>query len=110
MSKIFDLINELCPQGVEFRELGEIGYFYGGLNGKTKDDFVKHGNVKYITYMNVFSNLSIDLNALEFVKIENNERQNLVATAMYYLQARLKLETNVDFHLFLLKNQKNQFI
>ena len=79
MSKIFDLINELCPQGVEFRELGEIGYFYGGLNGKTKDDFVKHGNVKYITYMNVFSNLSIDLNALEFVKIENNERQNLVA-------------------------------
>ena len=79
MSKIFDLINELCPKGVEFRELGEVGYFYGGLNGKTKDDFVKHGNVKYITYMNVFSNLSIDLNALEFVKIENNERQNLVA-------------------------------
>ena len=24
MSKIFDLINELCPKGVEFRELGEI--------------------------------------------------------------------------------------
>ncbi|WP_149711031.1 restriction endonuclease subunit S [Campylobacter concisus] len=24
MSKIFDLINELCPDGVEFRELGEI--------------------------------------------------------------------------------------
>ena len=23
MSKIFDLINELCPQGVEFRELGD---------------------------------------------------------------------------------------
>ena len=24
MSKIFDLINEICPKGVEFRELGEI--------------------------------------------------------------------------------------
>ena len=24
MSKIFDLINELCPQGVEFRELGSV--------------------------------------------------------------------------------------
>ena len=54
MSKIFDLINELCPDGVEFKELGEIGYLYGGLSSKTKDDFVKHGNAKYITYMNVF--------------------------------------------------------
>ena len=78
MSKIFDLINELCPQGVEFRELGEIGYLYGGLSGKTKDDFVKHGNAKYITYMNVFSNLSIDTNALECVKIDDDEKQNLV--------------------------------
>lgn len=24
MSKIFDLINELCPDGVEFRELGDV--------------------------------------------------------------------------------------
>ena len=78
MSKIFDLINELCPQGVEFRELGEIGYLYGGLSGKTKDDFVKHGNAKYITYMDVFSNLSIDTNALECVKIDDDEKQNLV--------------------------------
>lgn len=78
MSKIFDLINELCPDGVEFRELGEIGYLYGGLSGKTKDDFVKHGNAKYITYMNVFSNLSIDTNALECVKIDDDEKQNLV--------------------------------
>ena len=46
MSKIFDLINELCPNGVEFVKLGEIGCLYGGLTGKTKDDFVKHGNAK----------------------------------------------------------------
>ena len=78
MSKIFDLINELCPDGVEFQELGEIGYLYGGLSSKTKDDFVKHGNAKYITYMNVFLNLSIDTNALEYVKIDDNEKQNLV--------------------------------
>ena len=78
MSKIFDLINELCPDGVEFKELGEIGYLYGGLSSKTKDDFVKHGNAKYITYMNVFLNLSIDTNALEYVKIDDNEKQNLV--------------------------------
>ena len=78
MSKIFDLINELCPKGVEFRELGEIGCLYGGLSGKTKDDFVKHGNAKYITYMNVFLNLSIDTNALEYVKIDDDEKQNLV--------------------------------
>ena len=78
MSKIFDLINELCPNGVEFVKLGEIGCLYGGLSGKTKDDFVKHGNAKYITYMNVFLNLSIDTNALEYVKIDDDEKQNLV--------------------------------
>ena len=31
MSKIFDLINELCPNGVEFRELGEIADIVRGV-------------------------------------------------------------------------------
>ena len=38
-SKIEKLIVELCPNGVEFKELGELGEFYGGLTGKSKDDF-----------------------------------------------------------------------
>ena len=39
MSKLESLIEELCPDGVEYRPLGEIGKFYSGLTGKSKEDF-----------------------------------------------------------------------
>ena len=48
MSKLDELIAELCPDGVEYKSLGELGKFYGGLSGKSKDDF-KDGNAKFIT-------------------------------------------------------------
>ena len=48
MSKLSKLIAELCPNGVEYKKLGEIGGFYSGLSGKTKNDF-KDGNAKFIT-------------------------------------------------------------
>lgn len=36
MNKIEELIKEKCPNGVEFKKLGEIGNFYGGLTGKSQ--------------------------------------------------------------------------
>ena len=74
MSKIDQLINELCPNGVQFKQLGELGTLYGGLTGKSKNDF-KDGNARFITYMNVFSNIEVDTNRDYFVKIGENERQ-----------------------------------
>ena len=74
MSKIDQLINELCPNGVLFKQLGELGTLYGGLTGKSKNDF-KDGNARFITYMNVFSNIEVDTNRDYFVKIGENERQ-----------------------------------
>lgn len=65
-------------QGVRYCKLGDIGTFYGGLSGKNKDDFVQ-GNSKYITYMNVFSNIEIDFGMTEMVNIEAGEKQNSVA-------------------------------
>ena len=77
MSKLQNLINELCPNGVEYKTLGELGYFYGGLTGKSKEDFT-NGNSKFITYMNVFSNLSLKINVDDIVKIGENENQNII--------------------------------
>ena len=57
--------------------LGELGFFYGGLSGKSKEDF-ESGNSRFIPYMNVFSNLSIDVDNLEVVQINDGERQNKV--------------------------------
>jgi type I restriction enzyme S subunit len=78
MSKLERLIAEHCPKGVEFKPLGEIGMFYGGLTGKSKEDFYD-GNAKYISYMNVFSHIAVNTNIKDFVKIAPNERQYSVA-------------------------------
>lgn len=77
MSKLEQLIQELCLDGVEYKTLGELGGFYGGLNGKSKNDFID-GNAKFITYMNVFSNLSLKIDVDDTVKIRENEKQNTI--------------------------------
>ena len=74
MSKITDLINKFCPNGVSYKHLIELGDFYGGLTGKSKSDFVD-GNSKFITYVNVYKNPSLDLNSSEMVKIAEDENQ-----------------------------------
>lgn len=58
-------------------KMSEIGYFYGGLTGKSKSDF-GNGNAKFITYMNVFSNVAINLNCNDTVKINQGEKQNRI--------------------------------
>ena len=77
MSRIDQLITELCPKGVPFKTLGEIGFFYGGLTGKAKSDF-QDGNSKFITYMNVFSNIAINTEITDTVKVKSGEKQNCV--------------------------------
>ena len=49
MSRLDELIKELCPQGVPYRKLGEIGVFYSGLSGKTKDELKDYENHDYST-------------------------------------------------------------
>ena len=77
MNKIEKLISELCPNGVEWVKLENLGFFYGGLSGKSKDDF-SDGNAKFITYMNIFSNPSLKLDVEDKVRISENEKQNKI--------------------------------
>lgn len=77
MKNLETLIQELCPDGVEYVKLGEVGTFYGGLSGKSKADFTD-GNAKFITYMNVYSNPSLDINIEDKVQIKEGEKQNTV--------------------------------
>lgn len=60
---------------VMWKSLGELGDFYGGLNGKTKSDFT-NGNAKLITYKNVYLNSALRLDVEDTVIIEPNEKQN----------------------------------
>lgn len=57
------------------KRLGELGYTYGGLTGKSKEDF-GHGSAKYITFMNIMTNVLISPNDFEKVDVSANESQN----------------------------------
>ena len=74
MSSLTKLINELCPNGIEYRRLIELGNFFGGLTGKSKEDF-KNGNANFISYVNVFNNPAIRLDLEDKVKIGPDEKQ-----------------------------------
>ena len=77
MSKLDDMIRNLCPDGVQYVKLGDIGTFYGGLTGKSKSDFA-NGNAKYVTYMNVYTNPSLSTDINDYVRIKKGEKQNKV--------------------------------
>lgn len=77
MTKLEELIEKLCPDGVEYKTLGELGKFYGGLTGKSKEDF-KEGNAKFITYKNVYSNPALDLDVEDRVRIYPDENQRIL--------------------------------
>ena len=53
----------------EQRKLGELGTTYGGLSGKSKEDF-GHGDAWFVPYTNVFDNTIGDPARLERVEID----------------------------------------
>ncbi|MDP8226072.1 MAG: restriction endonuclease subunit S [Candidatus Celaenobacter polaris] len=59
----------------EVKKLGKIGETYGGLSGKTKNDF-DGGKYPYIPFMNIMSNPIIDLQYFDYVNIRGDEKQN----------------------------------
>ena len=71
-----NLIQKYCA-GVECKPLCELGDFYSGLTGKSKDDF-SGGNAKFITYVNVFNHPALETDVEEKVKIAPGEKQNTI--------------------------------
>ncbi|WP_151434056.1 restriction endonuclease subunit S [Proteus sp. CD3] len=60
--------------------LGDLGYTYGGLQGKNAAHFNDNGNAMYVTYMSIFSNHTIDCKDFSRVMVSVSERQNKVKT------------------------------
>ena len=77
MNKIERMLQELCPNGVEYEKLEYIGCLFSGLTGKSKEDF-KDGNAKFVSYMNVYSNPALNLNIEDKVRISDGEEQNTI--------------------------------
>ncbi len=76
MSRLADLIAQLCPDGVECRALGEMGSLFGGLSGKTKSDFTEvDGACPFVTYKEVYSLLEINQIPQGRVLVSSREKQ-----------------------------------
>ncbi len=58
----------------EQRRLGECGTTYGGLSGKTKEDF-GHGEARFVPYTNIFENPIADTGRLESIEIDPKQNQ-----------------------------------
>lgn len=85
MQQLFPNIGEATPElrfpgySGEWKEerLGDIGSTYSGLSGKSKEDFYT-GDSKFVTFMNVLSNVRIDTDILGNVNVNDGEHQNKV--------------------------------
>lgn len=73
MSKMY-LVPEFQEFSWEQRKLGEMGQTYTGLSGKTKDDF-GHGQARFVTYMNVFSNPISNPEMTEPIEIDPKQNE-----------------------------------
>ena len=56
------------------RKLGDMGSTFTGLSGKTNEDF-GHGDAKFITYMNVYTNAVADLTMTEPIEVDSKQNK-----------------------------------
>ena len=54
MKNLETLVNELCPQGVEFVKLGDIFDLFSGMS-KVSNKWAETGNCKFIDYLNIYT-------------------------------------------------------
>jgi len=70
------------PQSWNTRRLKDVGFLYGGLTGKSGEDFNvdddEDSYMLYIPFTNIFNNSVINPKQMYKVKIEKGEHQNLV--------------------------------
>jgi type I restriction enzyme, S subunit len=78
VSRTDKLVTELCPTGVRTATLGKLGVIFGGLTGKSKEDFAG-GHARFVSYVNVFNNIAVDIEADDFVRIKPGEKQRTLA-------------------------------
>lgn len=68
------LLTFLEAGGVRWVPMGELGTIFGGLTGKSKADF-SNGNARYVSYVNAFNNLAVNVEADDYVRVGAGERQ-----------------------------------
>ena len=91
----------------EQRKLGEMGQTYTGLSGKTKDDF-GHGQARFVTYMNVFSNPVSNPEMTEPIEID--PKQNEVEVGDVFFTTSSETPEEVGMSSILLEKRGKTYL
>ncbi len=103
LDKMFPKKGQLVPE-IRFRGftdnwdnlmLGNIGTPYTGLSGKTKNDF-GHGEGRYITYMNVFSNPISDNNEVDKIEIDSSQNEVIAGDVLFTVSSETSAEVGMS--------------
>ena len=76
MSKLKELIRELCPDGVEYKPLRDVVESFSGMSG-VSNKWKESGNCKFIDYLNVYNNLTADVSKLQNATVKNLNQNTL---------------------------------
>ena len=93
----------------EVKRLGELGLTYGGLTGKTKSDFGE-GAARYITFMNVMTNVKIDCDTFEQVTVSSTEVQNYAMKGDLFFNGSSETPEEVAMCAVLLNEVDNVYL
>ena len=91
----------------EQRKFGEMGQTYTGLSGKTKDDF-GHGQARFVTYMNVFSNPISNPEMTEPIEID--PKQNEVEVGDVFFTTSSETPEEVGMSSILLEKRGKTYL
>jgi len=89
------------------RKLGEMGQTYTGLSGKAKDDF-GHGQARFVTYMNVFSNPISNPEMTEPIEID--PKQNEVEVGDVFFTTSSETPEEVGMSSILLEKRGKTYL
>lgn len=88
--------------------LGQIGTTYTGLSGKNKDDF-GFGS-KFIPYTNIFANIFVNIDDLEYVNIKESESQSKVKYGDIFFTTSSECPEEVGMASVLLDNIEDLYL
>lgn len=115
LSKMFPKKGQIVPEirfagftdAWEQRKLGNVGSTYTGLTGKSKDDF-GHGNGRFVTYMNVFTNPVANGAIVEPIEIDKS--QNAVKSGDVFFTTSSETPEEVGMSSVWLENSENTYL
>lgn len=77
MSKIEELIQQYCPDGVEWKPIEEISIPLKGMGG-VSNKWADSGNCQFIDYKNAYNHIKIDVTLLPYATVKNPEKQTVL--------------------------------